>query len=141
MDPKRYEEYGNADVQQLLKALDINVDAGTDTYRYLENVLRARSAEVIYNGLTNTASATAKSSKLIQESIGGLTKALERSSADTQAATTQSAVLARRLNTFTLVLAVATVLMVLASGFQAWETKRQADAATLQMRPAASPTR
>ena len=137
----RYKEYGKASPQDLLKAMDITAEAGSDTYRYLENVLRVRAAEMVFNGSAQTASATAESSKIIQDSIDTLTKAIERSSADTQAATVQSAILARRLNMFTLVLAIATVMMVVATGCQAWETKRQADAAAMTVRPVASPAR
>ncbi|HEV8413038.1 MAG TPA: hypothetical protein VGQ49_05555 [Bryobacteraceae bacterium] len=48
----RYNQYGGLDLEGIVQALDGEAAAGSDTYTYIENILSARIAKVIFNGLT-----------------------------------------------------------------------------------------
>ena len=125
----RYDQYSQYTLDQLLEALDGDALAGSDTYQYLENIIHVRTAMHVHDALDHNAKTTSLSGNKIAAKIDGMTAALEQSSKDLQAASAQSATTAKRLNSFTLVLAGATILMAVAAGWQGWETKRQADAA------------
>jgi hypothetical protein len=134
----RYEQYKGKTIEEILRSLDADAQAESDTYQFLENLLRCRSATLVYNGLTENAGATARSAKLVEEGISALTKALQDGSRDLQAASAQSSIAAHRLNRLTLVLALATGIMALVAGFQSWESKRQADSIETQLKQTTS---
>ena len=144
-------------IQVLLKQLDGASGgsvAGQDGINRIQAELSARLAVLISEAVVKNADAmkssgsmvqetTAKSGKLILEGIDRFTSSFNQASEDLRAASSQTAVAARRLNAFTCVLAAATVVMAGAVGWQAWELKRQTDiaerAAPLPVQPTSAP--
>ena len=110
--------------------------SGQDKMSLLQSQLSVNLAGLIHNAVTENAAATRLNATELQTSaiklVSGIekfTNAFTQASLDLKDASSQSSKVASRLNTFTFVLAFATVLMTAAVCWQAWETKRQADVA------------
>lgn len=109
---------------------------GKSRISFLQGSLSAELTTLIHNAVTENAAATRVSTTELGKSgtsiVGGikeLTNAFTQASLDLKEASSQSSKVASRLNTFTFVLAVATVITTAAVCWQAWESKRQADVA------------
>jgi hypothetical protein len=110
------------------------LDHSTDTVKTtLEN-----SSKWLINALKVNTDVTAESAKEIDARIGTLTIALTQASKDLQDAGQKSADASRHLYTFTLVLAIATVLLFAAGCWQAWESHRQANLLERQLNQAST---
>lgn len=81
-----------------------------------------------------------KSAQEIKDQIAYLASSLTSASVDLRSASTESSHLSGRLNRLTLALAFAAVLTAGATGFQAWQTKRQTDLIEQQSRRVAQPS-
>jgi hypothetical protein len=163
MGETRYEQYGTLDVESILEVLSRKSTEGSsqNDFYYLQNLLVARVAISLRDALIENARATEASAKLLQQSaeagaklvqeattrsakllldgMDGFSHVFEQSSRELQVANAQSATLSRRLNVFTLVLAIATVLMVAVGCWQAWEGMRQANVAEQALQQAVKP--
>ena len=124
---------------------------GQDDINRIQAELSARLAILISESVAKNADAlktsgaiiqetTAKSAKLILEGIDRFTSSFNQASEDLRSASAQTSVAAKRLNAFTCVLALATVVMAGAVGWQAWELKRQTDLAERVASQAIQPT-
>jgi len=151
-----HEQYRGHTIEQLLAAMEIAAMPGTPHHEYLEQLLSARTAEMVNKQLAETASSIGKSANLLKstlenssnwlinaikvsteagtknaeqigERIGGLTAALTTASAELKSAGAQSTALGRRLNWLTGILTLAALISAGATAFYAWETKRQVD--------------
>lgn len=158
-----HDQYRGYSIEQLLQALEVNAEPGSAHRAYLENLLSFRTAEMVNKQLAETASSigrsahilkstlenssdflinaikvstetSAQSAKRIGEQITLLAGALEVASAELKSAGSQSAVLGRRLNLLTGVLALAALVSAGATAFYAWETKQQVDVMRQQIR-------
>lgn len=130
----------NADpINDLLKQLEGASSGsvkGQDQITSLQSKLSASLASLISTAVTGNAAATrgsaettAKSAKAIVEGLEQFTKTFAQATQELKIASGQTATAARRLNAFTLVLAVGTLMMFGSGCWQAWEAKRQADLA------------
>lgn len=87
----------------------------------------------LINALDRSSSTLANGAKDIGVQVATLTTALSQASIDLGKASDQSAKAARKLNNFTFILAIGTLLLFIAACFQAFETKRQVDLASRQV--------
>jgi hypothetical protein len=97
----------------------------------LKGTLEKATGDLLAASAQNAAS-TEQSANRIRNTIVDLTSALQNASTDFQNAGKQSAELGRRLNWLTGFLVAAALISALATAFQAFETKRQADMGELQ---------
>ena len=86
MSFSRSEHYGNMSIPELLTALDTNAEAGSDTYQFIQNVLLAKSAKAVNDGLIAGAEAIGKSTNEIGPKLDRLNKELGETKAKIETA-------------------------------------------------------
>jgi hypothetical protein len=158
-----HNQYRGYTIEQIVEALEGDASPGSPHHVYLENLLSARTAEMVNKQLAQTASsigasanllnntlenssewlvnaikvsteAATKNAEQIGEQITSLSAALTKASDELKSAGAQSTSLGRRLNWLTGILTLAALISAGATAFSAWETKRQVDLMEQQLR-------
>jgi flagellar hook-basal body complex protein FliE len=110
-------------VSESANRINETLNHSTDTVKAtLEN-----SSDWLINALKVSTDTSSNSAREIAVRIADLTNALSQANSNLQLASTQSAALGRRLNWLTGILVGAALMSAAATGFYAWETKRQVD--------------
>lgn len=86
MSFSRSEHYGGMSIPELLKAMDEDAQAGSDTYQFIQNVLLAKSAKAVNDGLIAGAQALGKSTSEIAPKLDRLNQELGETKAKIETA-------------------------------------------------------
>jgi hypothetical protein len=149
-----YNQYRTYTIEQILQAIEGDAEPGSPHHVYLEQLLSARTAEMVNQQLVETASSIGRSANLLKSAlenssewlinaikvgtetgaknaqqisveISQLTVALTAASTELKSAGSQSSALGQRLNWLTAILTLAALVSAGATAFYAWETRRQ----------------